>query len=217
MAVVTAIGNGPVILGLLGSYIIYKERLTLYHTGGSLLCLTGILILALSVGVGKDDNTEAGGVTVESETKAKAMRILLIDAFSAMLMFGIRIVMGKYLTRILSPLQVIKLGFTADFCCGAFVIILSSFKVIKIPISTYFEPEMLLFAGVCGLLNCGAEMMVFMALNEGLTGPVSAVISFNAAFVSVLTWVIQGIALTTLQILGVIVALAGVLTVSLSP
>lgn len=49
MAVVTSIANGPVILGMIGSYCIYKEKLTIWHTFGSLLCFAGILILSLSV------------------------------------------------------------------------------------------------------------------------------------------------------------------------
>jgi len=67
-----------------------------------------------------------------------------------------------------------------------------------------------------GIFSVGAEMMVTIALNEGLTGPISAVISFNGAIVAILIWVIQGIALSFLQIIGIFVALAGVLTVSLS-
>lgn len=49
MAVVSAIANGTIPLGLAGSYFIYKERLTIWQVIGSLSCLTGILILSLSV------------------------------------------------------------------------------------------------------------------------------------------------------------------------
>ena len=215
MAVVSSIGNGPVVIGLIGSYVIYKEKITLWHTSGSMLCLIGILILAFSIG--QDDGKGAQGVeVVENESKARAMRLLLIDSFAAMLMFGVRIVMGKYLTRILSPITVIKLGFIADFSCGAFILILSAIGAISIPFGSFFAPELLGFAAIVGALNCTAELMLFKALNDGLTGPVSAIISFNAAFVSVLTWILQGIALTFLQVIGIIVAIAGVLAVSLS-
>ena len=54
MAVVSAIANGTIPLGLAGSYLIYKERLTCLHLVGSLACLSGILILSLSVLVEKD-------------------------------------------------------------------------------------------------------------------------------------------------------------------
>lgn len=57
MAVVQAIANGTIPLGLLGSYFIYKERLTRRHVVGSLACMAGILILSLSVlGVEEDSN-----------------------------------------------------------------------------------------------------------------------------------------------------------------
>lgn len=49
MAVVSAIANGTIPLGLLGSYCIYKEQLTLVQVLGSLACLIGILTLTLSV------------------------------------------------------------------------------------------------------------------------------------------------------------------------
>ena len=54
MAVVTAIANGTIPLGLLGSYFIYKERLTIYQVIGSLSCMAGVLVLSLSV-LGKKD------------------------------------------------------------------------------------------------------------------------------------------------------------------
>ena len=54
MAVVVAIANGTIPLGLLASYFIYKEKLTIWQVSGSLACLAGILILSLSV-LGKKD------------------------------------------------------------------------------------------------------------------------------------------------------------------
>jgi len=75
---------------------------------------------------------------VSEEDRAEALRKLIIDSFTAMLFLGIRMNMGKYLARILSPLTVVKLGFLADFVCGAFVILLSAANVIQIPLSVYF-------------------------------------------------------------------------------
>lgn len=67
-----------------------------------------------------------------------------------------------------------------------------------------------------GAFFLGAEFSVFFALNEGPTGPVSAVISMNVVIVSILTWVITGISLTILQIGGICVAIFGVIIVALS-
>ena len=47
MAVVTAMANGTVPMCLLGSLLIYKEKLTVLQITGSLICLLGILTLSL--------------------------------------------------------------------------------------------------------------------------------------------------------------------------
>jgi hypothetical protein len=101
MAVVSAIANGTIPLGLLGSYFIYKEKLTIWQVVGSLACLTGILTLSLSV-LGKE--SEQPEISLEiSDSKSNAMRLMVIDAVISMLMLGTRINMAKYCSRILSP------------------------------------------------------------------------------------------------------------------
>lgn len=54
MAIVTALANGTIPICLLGSYFIYKEKLTPYDLSGSLICMTGIIILAFSVSQDKE-------------------------------------------------------------------------------------------------------------------------------------------------------------------
>ena len=49
VAIVSAMANGTIPLSLVGSYCIYKERLSLMQVVGSLTCLAGILTLTLSV------------------------------------------------------------------------------------------------------------------------------------------------------------------------
>ena len=49
MAIVTALANATIPLCLLGSYVIYKEELTCPQVSGSLICMAGITVLALSV------------------------------------------------------------------------------------------------------------------------------------------------------------------------
>jgi len=43
--------------------------------------------------------------------------------------------------------------------------------------------------------SMGAEMFLITAIDQGITGPVVAIVGFNAIFVSILTWAINGIAL----------------------
>lgn len=63
MAVVSAIANGTIPLGLLGSYFIYKEQLTFLHLIGSIACLAGILTISLSVLV----TSETDSVAVQTQ------------------------------------------------------------------------------------------------------------------------------------------------------
>lgn len=54
MAIVTALANGTIPICLLGSYFIYKEKLTTLDLTGSLVCMSGIIILAFSVSQDKE-------------------------------------------------------------------------------------------------------------------------------------------------------------------
>ena len=56
MAIVTALANGTIPICLLGSYFIYKENLTTLDLTGSLVCMSGIIILAFSVTQDKADS-----------------------------------------------------------------------------------------------------------------------------------------------------------------
>jgi len=219
MAVVTAIANGTIPLGLLGSYLIYKEKLTNWQVIGSLACLAGILILSLSVlGKSEEQTTISAGQIVEVDIQSgdKAMRTMVTDAFLSMLMLGIRINMAKYCARILSPLTFLKLNLISDFACAVFVIVMSAIGAIGVPLYLYQETETLRTGLPAGVAFVLAELFVVLALNEGPTGPVSAVISFNAVLVSVLIWAITGIALSFMQIVGILVALSGIITVTMS-
>ena len=130
MAVVTAIANGTIPLGLLGSYCIYKEKLTVWQVAGSLACLAGILILSLSV-LGQEEEQPVISI---AEVQSTAMRSMVIDATVSMVMLGTRINMAKYCTRILSPLTFLKLNLVTDFACAALIIVLSALGFIRIPL-----------------------------------------------------------------------------------
>ena len=141
---------------------------------------------------------------------------MVIDAFIAMLFLGSRINMAKYCTRILSSLTFLKLNLLMEFVCAAFITTMSALGVIKIPLYLYIDYETLRMGLPAGAFFVLAELFVVLALNEGPTGPCSAVISFNAVIVSVLTWAISGIALSIMQIVGVLLAFSGIVLVSRS-
>ena len=145
MAVVTAIANGTIPLGLLGSKFIYKEKLTILQIAGSMGCMAGILILSLSVLRDQDADVISfiPGTSLNQEGNSKAMRIMIIDAFVSMVFLGARINMAKYCTRIVSSLTYLKLQLCSDFCCAMFILMLSAIQVINVPIELYIDKETL--------------------------------------------------------------------------
>ena len=142
------------------------------------------------------------------------MRMMIKDSIIAMLMLGTRICMAKYCSKIISPWTFIKLNLYIEFLCAAFIMILSLMQVVAIPFSTYWESNTMGTGFSGGAFFVCAEICVVMALNEGPTGPVTAVISFNAIIISVITWVAVGIALTWMQMIGIAIAFVGILVVS---
>ena len=60
------------------------------------------------------------------------------------------------------------------------------------------SPKSWAMNGIAGIFCVMGEFMFLKALQEGVTGPAVAIISFNAILVSVLTWVFNGVALTSL-------------------
>jgi len=61
-----------------------------------------------------------------------------------------------------------------------------------------------------------AELFLITAIETGLTGPSVAIVSFNGVCVSILTWLINGISLAPVQIVGIMTSLIGVMAISLS-
>lgn len=162
---------------------------------GSLACLVGILTLTLSVLVTGQPQADAT-LSIDTDASKKALRMMIKDAFLAMFLFGIRINMAKYCSRVLSAWTFARLNFYAEAGCALFVMILSGFGTIEVPFQLFYDPDTLIIALPAGIFCVLAEVFVILALNEGLTGPVSAMISFSVVFVSILTWSITGIALT---------------------
>ena len=140
MAVVIAITNGTVPMCLLGSFLIYKEKMTILQVVGSLICLAGILTMSLPLAFMPNNKTDDFEV---NENSSKALKLMLIDSAIAMLMLSARMNMAKYCTRILSSLTFLKYNLLADFICALFVVLLSVFGVINIPFSSYIDKDTL--------------------------------------------------------------------------
>ena len=141
---------------------------------------------------------------------------MVIDAFISMFMLGARINCAKYCCKIISSLNYYKYNMLMDFVCALFIFVMSVIDIIKVPVALYGETYTLRSGVLAGTSCALAELFVTLALNEGPTGPVSAVISFATPIVSVLMWVVHGIALTAFQIVGILLAFAGIIFVAIS-
>ena len=211
LSVVTTMSNWVVPMCLLGSFLIYKDNLTRFQIAGSLICFAGILTMSLS----KVFSDKRQIDTLELlESANKALKIMLINSFISMLLLSTRMNMTKYCTRILSCHTFLKYNFLADFICALIVILLSAVSAIQVPMGSYLDIETIrtgLSAGLCGVI---AELFVVKALNDGPTGPVSAIISFNSVLGSILICIFTGISLTVLQIIGIVIAFLGIITIA---
>ena len=130
MAIVTAMSSGTIPLCLLGSFLIYKEKLTCFQINGSILCFAGILVLAFSVTLTeKKDVVEMTHVDNENGK----LRIMLINSFLSMILLSTKMNMAKYCSRILSRFTFIKIYFIGEFICAAIIIVLSLASLINVP------------------------------------------------------------------------------------
>ena len=121
---------------------------------------------------------------------------MLTNSFFSMVLLSTKMLITKYCCRILSSITFIKLIFIAEFMCATFIIFLSLTGMIDVPMSAYVDGLTLRTGVPASVLIMLSEVFIALALNEGPTGPVSAIISFNAVLVSILVWLITGIALT---------------------
>ena len=105
-----------------------------------------------------------------------------------MLFFGFRIVISKYCCRILSSMQFVKLNFIGDCVCGILVIIFASFGMLKIDLASLFRnvDSVLSINFFASFVMIGAEILSFKAVNDGIIGPVVAIIGTNAILASLL-------------------------------
>ena len=105
-----------------------------------------------------------------------------------MLFFGIRIVISKYCCRILSSMQFVKLNFIGDCVCGILVILFASVSIIEFDLKALFsnKDNVLMISGLASFVVIGSELLTFKAINDGIIGPVVAIIGTNSIIVSIL-------------------------------
>jgi drug/metabolite transporter (DMT)-like permease len=105
--IVISIANGSVLFGFAASLCIYNEKVTRMQIFGSFICIAGITVLFLAV----------------NEYKGYCDTILIVYAFISLFCLGIRIILARFVSKVLGGLNFVKLSFTAD-CFLGFVLLL---------------------------------------------------------------------------------------------
>ena len=139
---------------------------------------------------------------------------MIIEAVLALICLGTRCVFAKYCARVISAYSLVKMNFYAGGLCGVLVLLLCLIGLIDVSASLFLDPYLLKVGTVAGCFFIFADMLAMLSLSKGLTGPASAILSFTAVIVSILTWAINKIPLTATQIVGIFISLAGVVVVS---
>ena len=78
-------------------------------------------------------------LVVSPEASKKVLKMMIKDAFLAMVMFGVRINMAKYCSRVISAWSFAKLNFYAEASSAFFVMILSALGTIEVPFRLFFD------------------------------------------------------------------------------
>jgi len=65
------------------------------------------------------------------------------------------------------------------------------------------------------VFNVSSEVFLFMGIEQGVTGSVVSIVGSNSILVTCLNWLLDGMVLSPLQVLGIATCFAGVLLISL--
>ena len=118
----------------------------------------------------------------------------------------------KFSSKVLSSLEFARYNFFGDCFLGMIVLVLGIVDVIT---AFNMSLSVVMINGCAGLLCLIAELCLIKAIEDGYTGPVVAIISFNSILGSSMAWLINGIVLNNYQTIGILIGFAGVTLLSL--
>ena len=194
--ILPAISTGLVLIGLAGSYFIYKEKQSRLQYCGSFTIIVGLLLLAFSA-----TRNEIGGKELYARQNSEdGLKFVISESLIGLFFLGGRFTLAKYCSKILSPAQFTKLNFISDPICSLFVIILASLNMIRLDLSamTTNQNNFILFTVMAGAFNIMGELFAFKAISEGPFAPTVALISANTLLVSILLRTINQLTLAPL-------------------
>ena len=105
-----------------------------------------------------------------------------------------------------------KLNFFGDFLCGVLAILFALFNLVNINLNAIVtnRDNVLAANGLACFAYIFAELSAFKAISDGLMGPAISIASSNAVLVSILTWAINDISLSGLQMCGIVIGFVSV-------
>ena len=150
------------------------------------------------------------------ETEASPNKMLMIESFIALICFGMRLVLSRYVTKVIGSMNFIKISFATDCVLGLLLIVILATTGLKDRHFIDLRDKKVWIVNVISSALCiVGEFCCIKAIETGTTGPAIAIVSFNAILTSLLTWAINGVKLTQNQLIGVVISFLGVMIISL--
>lgn len=203
LGVCSAMLSGTILLGLLGSKIIYKENITPIQIAGSLVLMISISTVAIMSDARYAETATSSG-------------LMIFYALMAMTCLGIRAVTSKYCCNIVGTLTFTMIGFYADFIIGLVYVALWLLGLCSFIEMNWTVEVVLVISGVsvaCVL----ADFLFFKSMAEGIVGVAVAIVASNFVVVTGLSFLIageNGAKMTLMQGIGIILSVFGIIIVT---
>ena len=119
--------------------------------------------------------------TKKAEGEQSANTLVITFALMAMCCLGIRVVVSKFCTQIISTSHYIELNFIVEFALGFILFSLYCFGAIEM----HFETTRILILAAASTLSIFAEFFLFLGIEIGVVGVVVAVVASNFVLVAI--------------------------------
>ena len=118
----------------------------------------------------------------------------MLESVLALFCLGMRILLSKYAGKVLGSFTLAKIAFASDCCIGLIVLIISA-SLEHNHFIHLGDINVWLWNSLASILCIIGDVNYMLALETGVTGPTVAIVSSNSIVVSLLSWIINGVAL----------------------
>ena len=142
---------------------------------------------------------------------------MMLYSIIGLLAMGTRILVSRFCCQTLGSTEYITRNFKGDFLCGVLLflglLVLSSHEVQ----SYYFQKltaSQIILNGAVALFGVSAEILLFKAIEQGVTGPAIAIVGFNSILVTFTSMILNGLSISIGQTLCIFMSFLGVIAIA---